>query len=128
MVSRGAAVRSDIEVQNVHKILIGEDKGRSYKTSRSHTRGSFVTGTTAYQRYLAFCEEGRKEGSSVHGKKKYAAGHVDQLLRKAAGPQQKLPAHALDLMSRVPEVVQGRGGESRERASGAPEARRGQQV
>ena len=29
--------------------------------------------------------------SSVHGKQKCAAGHMDQLLRKAAGPQQKLP-------------------------------------
>ena len=34
--------------------------------------------------------------NSVHGKKKYAAGHMDQLLRKAAGPQQKLPVHNLD--------------------------------
>ena len=34
--------------------------------------------------------------SSVHGKKKCAAGHVDQLLRKAAGPLQKLLVHALD--------------------------------
>ena len=31
----------------------------------------------------------------VHGKKKYAAGPIDQLLRKAAGPQQKLPVHTL---------------------------------
>ena len=36
--------------------------------------------------------------TSVHGKKKYAVGHMDQLLRKAAGPQQKLPIHALDRM------------------------------
>ena len=27
--------------------------------------------------------------SSVHGKKKYAAGYMDQLLREAAGPKQK---------------------------------------
>ena len=33
---------------------------------------------------------------SVHGKKKYAAGHMDQQLRKAAGPQQKLPVHTQD--------------------------------
>ena len=31
---------------------------------------------------------------SVHGKKKCAAGHMDQLLRKAPGPQQKLPVHS----------------------------------
>ena len=35
-------------------------------------------------------------GTSVHGKKKYAIGHMNQLLRKAAGPQQTLPVHALD--------------------------------
>ena len=29
--------------------------------------------------------------NSVHGKKKYATGHMDRLLRKAAGPQQMLP-------------------------------------
>ena len=33
---------------------------------------------------------------SVHGKKKYAAGHMDHLLRKAVGPQQKLPVHSID--------------------------------
>ena len=33
---------------------------------------------------------------SVHGKKKFAAGHMDRLLRKAAGPQQKLPVHTQD--------------------------------
>ena len=32
---------------------------------------------------------------NVHGKKKYSAGHMDRLLRKAAGPQQMLPVHAL---------------------------------
>ena len=32
---------------------------------------------------------------SVHGKEKYAVGPMDQLLRKAAGPQQKLPVHSL---------------------------------
>ena len=39
-------VRSHIGVQNVQKILFGEDKGQSHKTSRSHNRGSFVAGTT----------------------------------------------------------------------------------
>ena len=39
-------VRSDIGVQNVHKIPFGADKRRSHKTSRSHIRGSFVAGTT----------------------------------------------------------------------------------
>ena len=34
--------------------------------------------------------------SSVHGKEKYTVGPVDQLLKKAAGPQQKLPVHTLD--------------------------------
>ena len=33
--------------------------------------------------------------SSVHGKKKYATGHMDQLLRKAAGPKQVLPVQTL---------------------------------
>ena len=33
---------------------------------------------------------------SVHGKKKSAAGPMDQLFRKAAGPQQELPVHTLD--------------------------------
>ena len=33
---------------------------------------------------------------SVHGKKNYAAGHVDRLLQLAAGPQQKLPVHTQD--------------------------------
>ena len=32
----------------------------------------------------------------VHGKKKYAAGPMDQLLRKAAGPQQKQPVRTLE--------------------------------
>ena len=40
---------------------------------------------------------GRKLGEcSVHSKKKQAAGHMDQLLRKAAGPQQKSPIHTLN--------------------------------
>ena len=39
-------VRSDIGVQNVHKILFWEDKGRSHKTSWSQNRGSFDAGTT----------------------------------------------------------------------------------
>ena len=30
-----------------------------------------------------------KSVASVQGKKKYAAGHLDQLLRKAVGPQQE---------------------------------------
>ena len=34
--------------------------------------------------------------TSVHGGKKYAAGHLDQLLRKAAGPQQMLLVHSLN--------------------------------
>ena len=34
--------------------------------------------------------------NSVHGKEKYAVGPMDLLLRKAAGPQQKLPVHTLD--------------------------------
>ena len=36
--------------------------------------------------------------STVHGKKKSAAGPMDQLLRKAAGPQQKLLSHTLNRM------------------------------
>ena len=43
-------VRSGIEVQNVHKILFGEDKGWSHKTCWSRNRGSFVAGTTVYIR------------------------------------------------------------------------------
>ena len=33
--------------------------------------------------------------TSVHGKKKYAAGHMDQLLTRAGGPHQKLPVRTL---------------------------------
>ena len=39
-------VQSYIGVQNVHKILFGEDKGRSHKTSQSLIRGSLIPGTT----------------------------------------------------------------------------------
>ena len=39
-------VRSHIGVQNVLKILLGADKGRSHKTSRSYNMGSLVAGTT----------------------------------------------------------------------------------
>ena len=41
---------------------------------------------------------------SVHGKKKYAAGHMDRLLRKAAGPQQRLPVHTLDQVLSFTEI------------------------
>ena len=41
-------VRPDIGVQNVHKILFGEEKGQSHKASRSYNRGSFVAGTTVH--------------------------------------------------------------------------------
>ena len=34
-------VHSDIGVQNVKKILLGVDKGRSHKTGRSYNRGVF---------------------------------------------------------------------------------------
>ena len=37
---------SEIGVQNIHKILFGDDKGRSHKTSLSHIMESFVAGTT----------------------------------------------------------------------------------
>ena len=42
------SVLSDIGMQNVLKILFGEDKGWWHKTSRSYVRGSFVAETTVY--------------------------------------------------------------------------------
>ena len=47
------------------------------------------------------------EPASVHGKKKYAVGHMDQLLRKDAGPHQKLPVGTLDQMLSFTESLQG---------------------
>ena len=42
---------------------------------------------------------------SVHGKKKYAAGPMDQLLRIAAGPQQRLSVHILDRMLPINDLL-----------------------
>ena len=38
----------------------------------------------------------QKDRNSVHGKKKYAAGHMDRLIQIAAGPQQKLSVRMQD--------------------------------
>ena len=46
-------MRSDIAVQNVHKILFGANKGRSHKTSRYLIKGSFVAGTTVIHNQIS---------------------------------------------------------------------------
>ena len=40
-------VQPEVGVQNVQKILFGEDKGQSHETSRSHIKGSVVAGTNS---------------------------------------------------------------------------------
>ena len=49
--------RSYIGVQNVQKILFGPDQGRSHKTSRSHSRGSFVSGRRVWSVFVYLLKE-----------------------------------------------------------------------
>ena len=46
-------MRSDIEVQNVLKLLSDEDKVRSHKTNQSYIRGSFIATNTVSKFLLA---------------------------------------------------------------------------